>query len=108
MKRKDKMLEDSYKSVTDFIMRHGKKIGDSYYWEKHPVCFRDKCVDGMAAMPSVDGLKIVPYNIVNKERYNPYTDASLNSENDLLSLRPEHTIEHKHLEDLLKDLEKYT
>ena len=36
MKRKDKMLEDSYKLVVDFIMQNGKKIGDSYYWEKHP------------------------------------------------------------------------
>ena len=108
MTRKEKMLEDSYKAVVDFILKNGKKEGDSYYWEKHPVCFRDKCVDGMAVMPDIDHLKIVPYNVLDKKRYNPYTDSSLDPGNDLLSLRPEHTVEHKHLEELLKDLEKYT
>lgn len=102
------MLEDSYKLVVDFIMQNGKKIGDSYYWEKHPICFRDKCVDGMAVMSDVDHLKIVPYNIVDKQRYNPFTDSSLNPDDDLLSLRPQHTVEHGHLEGLLKDLERYT
>ena len=108
MKRKDKTLEISYKLVADFIIKNGKKIGDSYYWEKHPVCFRDKCVDGMAVMPDADCLKIVPYNIVDKQRYNPFTDSSLNPADDLLSLRPQRTVEHEHLEGLLKDLEKYT
>ena len=108
MTRKEKMLELGYKAVVDFITANGKKSGSSWYWEKHPICFRDKCVDGMAVLPLNEQLKIVPYNIENKERYNPFTDSSLNPEHDLLSLRPQRTVEHKHLEGLLQDLEKYT
>ena len=107
MKKKEQMLEIGYKAVSDFIVANGKKIGDSYYWEKHPVYFRDKCVDGMAAMPLNGEMKVVPYNIENKERYNPYTDSSLNPEQDLLALRcSTRTVEHKHLEQLLRDLGK--
>jgi hypothetical protein len=62
----------------------------------------------MAVMPDVDHLKIVPYNIINKERYNPFTDSSLSPDQDLLSLRPQRTVEHGHMEGLLKDLERYT
>lgn len=106
MRTKEKMLEAGYKAVSEFIVANGKKSGDSYYWEKAPLCFRDKCIDGLAAMPLDGEMKIVPFNTFNKERYNPYTDNPLKPEEDLLSLRPQRTVDHKHLEQLLRDLEK--
>lgn len=107
MKRNEKKLEISYKLIIDFIIQNGKKVDNSYYWEKHPICFYDKCIDGIAVMPFSDNFKIVPYIIVNKEKINPFTNSSLSVEQDLLSLRPKRLIEYRHIEGLLNDLKNY-
>ena len=107
MKQKKNLLENCYERLIDFIVRNGKKEGDSYYWEKHPVCFRDKCVDGMAVMPDAERFTVVPYNIADNQRCNPFTDSSLHAKEDLISLRTHRTINHKHLKTLLENLEFY-
>ena len=98
MGRKEDMYNASYKALCDYIEKTGKK-----YWETHPICLRDKCIDGIAL---IDG-KLVPYNVDKGKKYNPFTDGELTADEDIDSLRPQRTITAKTLDALLDDMKNY-
>jgi hypothetical protein len=98
MGKKEDMYNASYAALCNYIESTGKMC-----WETHPICLRDKCIDGIAI---IDG-KLVPYNTEGHKRYNPFTDGELKAEDDITSLKSQRTITVKTLDALLEDMKNY-
>lgn len=107
MKTKKSMLESAYAKLKEYVDIHGKIQDEIKYWDTHPVVFRDKCVDAVILINGEIEL-CEEYKDGKKLKFeNPFREDRKVGKYNIIEMKDKRTIEHGHIETLIKDMEKY-